>query len=125
MQKLIFIVDDNDANLAFAASVLENEYRVLTMPSAQRMFLLLEKKRPDMILLDVEMPDMSGFDAIARLKANPEWEKIPVIFLTGWIDGKLLSDAQELGSIEVIPKPINPSVLLNCVKKSTLNNEPP
>jgi len=117
MQKLIFIVDDNDANLTVAASMLEEEYRVLTMPSAQKMFSLLEKKMPDLILLDVEMPEMNGLEAIVKLKENPQWKDIPVVFLTGWIDEKLKSDALKAGVLDVINKPIVPSILRECVKK--------
>ena len=116
MQKLIFIVDDNDTNLAVAASVLEDEYRVLTMPSAKKMFSLLEKKQPDIILLDIEMPEMNGFDAIYKLKEHTGWRDIPVIFFTGWSDSELESRALKSGALEIISKPVVPSVLLNCIK---------
>ncbi|MCL2215284.1 MAG: response regulator [Treponema sp.] len=117
MQKLVFIVDDNDANLTVAASALEGEYRVLTMPSAQKMFSLLEKKKPDLILLDVEMPEISGLEATARLKENQQWKDIPILFLTGYCDEKLLSDAKSSGALEVIHKPFAPSELLEKVNK--------
>jgi putative two-component system response regulator len=117
MEKLVFVIDDNDANLTVAASALEMEFRVLTMPSAQKMFLLLEKKRPDLILLDVEMEEMNGLEAIVKLKENPQYNDIPVLFLTGYIDEKLLSDAEKYGALKVISKPIVPNILLDCVKK--------
>jgi len=117
MEKIIFIVDDNDANLTVAASALEKNYRILTMPSAEKMFFLLEKKRADLILLDIEMPEMTGLEAIVKLKENPKFSDIPVLFLTGWIDEKLLSDAEKTGALEVISKPINPPELLGYVKK--------
>jgi len=117
MQKLIFVVDDNDSNLTVAASVLEAEYKVLTMPSAEKMFSLLEKKRPDIILLDIEMPDMSGFDAMKRLKANDQYSDIPIIFLSGRTD--VVSEAYgiELGAVDFIQKPFSEPVLLNRIKK--------
>jgi len=118
MDKLIFIVDDNDANLTVAASALENEYKVLTMPSAQKMFTLLEKKRPDLILLDIEMPEMTGYEAIAKLKENPQWKEIPVIFLTGLENEDLKSKALEAGALEVVSKPIVKSILLERVKNN-------
>jgi len=117
MLKLIFIIDDNDANLTVAARALEDEYRILTMASAQKMFSLLEKKTPDLILLDVEMPDISGIEAAVRLKENPQWKDIPVLFLTSYRDEKLLSDAEKSGALEVINKPFEPAELLECVKK--------
>jgi putative two-component system response regulator len=114
---MVFIVDDNDVNLITAASILEEDYRVLTMPSAGKMFLLLEKKLPDLILLDVEMPEMNGLEAIAKLKENPAWRDIPVLFLTAWADDKLRSQAAESGVLDIILKPVIPENLLCCVKK--------
>jgi len=116
MQKLIFIVDDNDANLTLAASSLDSEYRVLTMPSAKKMFSVIEKKLPDLILLDVEMPEMDGFEALAKLKESPQWKEIPVVFITGYNDKNLKTDALKAGALEVFNKPIIPSALLECVK---------
>ncbi|MCL2006034.1 MAG: response regulator [Planctomycetaceae bacterium] len=116
MQKLIFVVDDNDANLTMAALVLEAEYRVLTMPSAVKMLSLLEKKQPDMILLDIEMPDMTGFEAIAQLKERPEWQNIPVMFLTGRNEDSVMSEGLQLGALDFIHKPILPNALKNRVK---------
>ncbi len=112
MQKLIFIVDDNDANLTLAASALEDQYRVLTMPSAEKMFILLEKNRiPGLIFLDIEMPGMSGMDALRKLKENPAWSGIPVLFLTGHSDAAVVDKASDLGAAGVISKPIIASVL--------------
>ena len=116
MQKLIFVVDDNDANLTMAALVLEVDYRVLTMPSALKMLALLEKKQPDMILLDIEMPDMTGFEAIVQLKEHPEWKNIPVIFLTGRNEDSVMSEGLQLGALDFIHKPILPTALINRVR---------
>jgi len=55
--KTIFAVDDSDSNLSLAKKALEEHYRILTMPSAAKMFALLEKITPDLILLDIEMPE--------------------------------------------------------------------
>ena len=117
MSKMIFVVDDNDANLTVAASALEEDFRVLTMPSAERMFSLLGKKRPDMILLDIEMPEMGGFEAISKLKGQPEWNDIPVVFVTGHIDDAVTSNASKSGALDVIGKPFAPGALLRRVKE--------
>lgn len=117
MEKLIFIVDDNDANLTMAASALENDYRILTMPSAEKMFSLLEKKKADLILLDIEMPEMTGLEAIVKLKENPQWKEIPCLFLTGRNEESIHSEAIQAGALDVVKKPIVPSILLEYVKK--------
>jgi len=116
MGKIIFIVDDNDANLVATSSVLEKDYKVLTMPSAQKMFTLLEKMKPSLILLDIEMPGMTGIEAIALLKENPEWKPIPVIFLTGRQDEDLLSEIGKTEAVDIVYKPIEAPVLLDSVK---------
>jgi len=115
-QKLVFIVDDNDSNLAAAAEVLEKKYRVLTIPSAMKMFSLLEKMQPDIILLDVEMPEMNGFEALKKLKSNSKYEDIPVIFLTGLSDVVSEAHGIELGAVDFIMKPFSEPVLMNRIK---------
>ncbi len=113
MRDLIFVVDDNDANLAFAASALENRYRVLTMPSAEKMFSLLGKNRiPALIFLDIEMPGMNGMEALRWLKANPDWRGISVLFLTGHRDEDVLDQALALGAAGIVHKPISGDILL-------------
>jgi len=119
LDKLIFIVDDNEVNLTAGAAALEDEFRVLTMPSAKKMFDLMELQNqvPDLILLDVEMPDMNGLIALSELRKREKWENIPVIFLTGWADDGLESDALDIGADDMVGKPFDPAELLACVRK--------
>jgi putative two-component system response regulator len=112
----IFVVDDNDSNLIVAAEALEQHYRVVTLPSAIKMFSVLEKLTPSLILLDVQMPDMSGFETIKRLKANLSYAGIPVIFLTGLNDNDSEARGIELGAVDFITKPFSKTVLLNRLK---------
>jgi len=117
MSKMIFIVDDTDSILALTASVLEDDYPVLTMPGADRMFTLLTKKQPDLILLDIEMPGMTGYEAIAILKENPEWQDIPVIFLTGFIDQDVTDRCMGSGALAVFSKSDIETSLLDRIKE--------
>ncbi len=112
-QKTIFVVDDNDTNLFTIAAALDRQYRVITLPSAMKLFSTLEKMTPDLILLDVEMPDINGFEAIKRLKASPLYEDIPVIFLTGLNGSDTEAHGIELGAADFITKPFSKTVLLN------------
>jgi len=113
--KMIFLVDDTDSMLTLASSVLDNDYRVLTMMSAEKMFALLAKKQPDMIIMDVEMPEMNGFEAAAKLRENLDWQDIPIIFLTGYIDDAVLSKAESLKALGVVDKSDITSTLLTRV----------
>jgi putative two-component system response regulator len=114
--KTIFIVDDSDTNLVTAEEALEDHYRVMTMPSAERMFSLLEKVLPDLILLDIEMPVMNGFEALEKLKANNSWSGIPVIFLTGTTDASIEERSSKLGAAGIITKPFSSSALIDLIK---------
>jgi len=113
--KTIYVVDDSDTNLAMAEEALEDHFSVMTLPSALKMFDLLEKIKPDLILLDIEMPGMNGFEALERLKANAALSDIPVIFLTGTKNASIEEKSKNLGAVGLITKPFTPSVLLDLV----------
>jgi putative two-component system response regulator len=116
MQKTIFVVDDNDTNLSMAKEALREHYRVMTLPSAAKMFSLMEKITPDLILLDINMPEMDGFEALQLLKADCAHKTIPVIFLTGMTDKEVEVRGFELGVIDFITKPFSAPVLVNRLK---------
>ncbi|GBU26750.1 two-component system response regulator [Treponema sp. R8-4-B8] len=114
--KTIFAVDDSDTNLSLVKKTLENHYRIFTMPSAVKMFSLLEKITPDLILLDIEMPDTDGSEALQVLKSNPLYADIPVIFLTSYSDDEIEASGFELGVVDFVTKPFSSHVLLNRIK---------
>lgn len=104
-KKTVFVVDDNDTNLIMAKEALGDSYKVMTLPSAERLFVFIEKLMPDLILLDIEMPEMNGFEALERLKASEEYKHIPVVFLTGTLDIESEVKGRELGAEDFIVKP--------------------
>lgn len=113
----IFVIDDSATNLAVVSEMLKNEYRTLTMPSAEKMFYLLERIIPKVILLDVEMPDTDGYKAIQILKENEKYKDIPVIFLTGNYDGETRNKCLSYGAVEVITKPFQKELLVDILKR--------
>jgi len=116
MAKTIFVVDDNDTNLSAAKEALKDQYRVMTLPSAAKMFALLEKVRPDLILLDIEMPETDGFEALRLLKASASNANIPVMFLTSMNDAAVEARGFEEGVVDFVIKPFSSPVLLNRIK---------
>ena len=116
MQKTIFVVDDNDINLSVAKEALKNQYRIMTLPSAAKMFALIGRIMPDLILLDIEMPVMDGFEALQLLKKDPVQSGIPVMFLTSMTDASIEARGFELGVVDFITKPFSAPVLLNRIK---------
>ena len=114
--KIIFVVDDSPTNLVTAKNVLADKYKTFTLPSAARMFQLLQKITPELILLDVEMPEMNGFEALARLKSDVKYKSIPVMFLTAKNDVDSEIRGFEMGAIDFIIKPFSPPVLIRRIE---------
>jgi putative two-component system response regulator len=120
MQKTIFVVDDKDTNLMKAKQSLEGQYRVFPLPSAEKLFSILEKIKPDLILLDIEMPEMDGYEAIRKLKANPAFANIPVIFLTSKQDEGSELEGFDLGAVDYMSKPFSAPRLLKRIENQLL-----
>jgi putative two-component system response regulator len=104
-------------NLMMAKQALGEHYNVMTMSSAGKMFKNLEKVVPELILLDIEMPEMNGFEALEALKENERFKNIPTIFLTGTKNACIEAKGLELGAIDFIIKPVSAPMLLERVKK--------
>lgn len=107
----ILCVDDDPTNLRFLMEVLKKEYTVYLAPSGERALAFLNKRRPDLILLDIEMPGMSGYEVIRVIKQQEEWRDIPIIFLTG-VEGRENEQAAfDLGAVDYILKPISAGIV--------------
>lgn len=124
MDKTIFIIDDNLVNIQIIANILKNEnYSVKTATSGKIVFESIEKIYSDLILLDIMMPDVDGFEICKRLKSHPHTQNIPIIFLTAKTDIDEISKAFELGAVDYITKPFNSRELLIRVKTHLELNE--
>jgi len=110
-EKTIFIVDDNKSNLVVASDALSDLYKVFTFTSGARMFKVLEKLMPDIILLDVLMPEMNGYDVIKLLKEDERFCRIPVIFLTALDNPEKELEGLNLGALDYITKPFSVPLL--------------
>ena len=113
MRKIIYIVDDSVINLTIVEKGLREFYDVVQIPSGKRMFEMLEVVKPVLILLDVVMPEMDGFEALERLKLDPRYQDIPVMFLTGRNDIEVEIRGFEMGVVDFVSKPFSIPVLLN------------
>jgi putative two-component system response regulator len=112
--KKIFIIDDNETNRMTAKIALEGMYTTYALPSAAAMFKLMNKIIPDLILLDIEMPEMDGYETIKKIKEftkNPAVMKIPVIFLTALAATDNEYTGLLLGAADYITKPFNKKIL--------------
>lgn len=109
----VLIVDDEPSNLALISEILKSDYRVRVANSGSRGLLLARTKPvPDLILLDVMMPDLSGHDVLKTLKSEPSTQNIPVIFITAMDSQEDQVNGFQLGAVDYITKPIMPAVVL-------------
>ncbi|MCK8097252.1 two-component system response regulator [Pseudoalteromonas sp. 1CM17D] len=112
----ILIVDDEPANLKVMREVLGNQYRMSFAKSGAAALALLEKEQPKLILLDIMMPDMNGFEVCEILKSTPALSHIPIIFVTALGDESDEFKGFELGAVDYITKPISPAIIRARVK---------
>jgi len=107
------VVDDIRENLEVIGGVLQSEYRVRVINSGQRAIkAAASEPRPDLILLDVMMPEMDGYAVLRELKANPATKEIPVIFVTAMDSDQDEEFGLALGAVDYVTKPIRPAILL-------------
>ncbi|MDR0878676.1 MAG: response regulator [Treponema sp.] len=117
---VIMLVDDNPANLTLGKTMLKDAYDVFSIPSAEKLFSILKKVTPNVILLDIEMPEMNGYEAIKKLKADPDTADIPVIFLTSRNDPGSELEGLSLGAVDYISKPFSPPLLIKRIENHLL-----
>jgi len=115
-RKKIIAVDDNVENLTALKNTLKNIYEVYPCPSAAKMFDLLKHVHPELILLDVEMPEMNGYEAIIKLKGDDTFKDIPVMFLTSMSDAQSEMEGLSYGAVDYIRKPFVAPLLLQRIK---------
>jgi len=115
-RKTVFLVDDDLTNLTVGIAALEEHYDVLTLSSGELLLKMLGKSVPDLILLDVEMPGMNGYETIKHIKGNPATAAIPVIFLTAKNDGGSELEGLSLGAVDYIVKPFSAALLLKRIE---------
>ena len=110
---IIVAVDDNNVNLRLLRNILEPQgYITKTAQSAAEAFEILKKEQPELILLDIMMPEMDGFEAAQRIKKWPGLKEIPIIFLTALHETKDIVKGFDVGGVDYVTKPFNPPELL-------------
>lgn len=114
-KKHILVVDDSVTNLKLAEQALKPLYKVTSLLSGEQALKFLSKNKPDLILLDIKMPGMDGFDTIRAIKSNDDTKGIPVIFLTAVSESENEITGLKLGAIDYLNKPFVPEVMLRRV----------
>ena len=108
----VLVIDDQPRNLQLAAYVLNPFYELILVNSGDKGIRMATEKCPDLILLDIMMPEMSGYEVCARLKENPDTKNIPVIFVTAKTEEEDIIQAYEVGGVDYVLKPFRAKELL-------------
>lgn len=116
----VLAVDDTPTNIEVVKGVLADTYLVQAALNGEVALKIIQKRKPDIILLDVMMPDMDGYQVCRLLKENPETRDIPVIFLTAKIQEEDEAQGLALGAVDYITKPISPAILKERIKNHLL-----
>ncbi len=116
-KKKILVVDDTDWNRDLLVQLLEDEYTVLQAVDGEQGVKATEQQKPDLILMDLGMPVMDGWEATRRIKANEELKRIPVIAVTSHAMVGDEIEARKAGCDDYLPKPIDETLLLEKIKK--------
>lgn len=123
-QKLILIVDDTPTNIGVISGALRSAYKTKVATNGQKaLALATAEEKPDLILLDVMMPGMDGYEVCSRLKADPSTREIPVIFLTGQTAEEDETRGFEVGAVDYVHKPFSPAVVKARVRSHILLRE--
>jgi len=117
---IIMLIDDDEMCLDMGMEILKNKYTVYPVPSGEQALQILKKVIPDLILLDIEMPVMNGYEVIKKLKREKETKDIPVIFLTSHTDPGNELDGLTMGAIDYITKPFSPLLLVQRIENHLL-----
>jgi len=116
-RKLVLIVDDTPTNVSVVSGVLKDLYRTKVATNGEKALAIATgPEKPDLILLDVMMPGMDGYEVCRRLKTNPDTAEIPIIFLTAKTDTGDEEKGFEVGAVDYIHKPFSPPIVLARVK---------
>ncbi len=118
MKKIILIVDDDRLTLSTAQDLLTDEYKVIAVNSGKQAYKYLERHIPDLILLDINMPEISGFEVMQTLQKDGRWQKIPVIFLTADRSTDTEVECFRMGACDFITKPFEPQIMMSRIKST-------
>lgn len=114
----IMVVDDNTDNRELLEDIVEEDYRVISAESGQQCLRLCEDEKPDLILLDVNMPKLDGYEVCRRLKQNPETALIPVVFVTALASPEQQLAGYEAGAEDYVTKPFVDEIIVEIVHKA-------
>jgi len=119
-RKKIVIVDDNASSLSLVRNLLKDHYEVYPAPSAIKLFTIMGNFIPDLVLLDIDMPGMTGYEVMQVMHENPRFKDIPIILVTGKTDLESEIEGFNLGAADYVTKPFSGGLLLRRINNLML-----
>ncbi len=113
----VLIVDDTETNIDILVEALSDNFKIAVAMDGKRALSTVSQKKPDVILLDIMMPEMDGYEVCARLKEQEDTKDIPVIFLTALTEEQNEAKGLALGAVDYITKPFSPDLVKARVQK--------
>ena len=117
MSKCILLVEDEEDNMQILRDLLVGEYELIEADNGEKALAAVAKQRPDLILMDIQLPIMDGYEATRRLKADPALRSIPIIAITSYALGEDEKRARGAGCDDFVAKPYSPRLLLAKVRE--------
>ena len=121
LRKTIMVIDDMAAILEHAKQLLKDEYSVIPCISAKQALEIMDKRKPDLILVDINMPEMDGFDFIRRIKSDERFSDVHVMMITAEITSQIESKGYELGAENFVLKPFSQPVMIRKITECLKN----
>lgn len=115
--RLLLVEDSSDLRYLYARLLKRQGYEVCAAANGQEALDLLVSFGPDIVLTDLMMPHLDGFELIRHLRAMPEWDEVPVVAMTAAPSGEVEYEALRMGASDVLIKPIDVQMLLDCLVK--------
>lgn len=122
-EKTVLIIDDIDTNIHTLIELFDGKYDVLASLDAQNALEILNDEDVDVILLDINMPVMDGFEVCQKIKENPKTKDIPIIFITASTNEESIEKAYEVGGVDYITKPFKAREVLSRINNQLLLSE--
>lgn len=115
--KYILLVDDEPINIEIMEVILTDDYEIQSAENGIECLKSIDKRVPDLLLLDIAMPEMDGIEVCKALRSNEKTKKLPIVIVSGFATEEYMTNAREAGANDYITKPYKPEKLLHVVEK--------
>ena len=121
-KKRVLAIDDDPVQLNLFRNILSGKYEIFTVNSAANAINFLNANHVDVVLLDINMPNISGFEFLSDIRKIPSYLEVPIIIVSGKTGREFLDEAKKSSASGVLGKPVEPDKLIETIEKAIINN---